>query len=152
MERTHSAIETILSNDFPTEVPPNFWTTHGELSSSELLLSNDAVDAVEEGAPVGVEAPERLSCMFVVVEVGISNTLATSRYFLIGMIPGDVYVTGAAPRRRLRDADYWRTGGDVTKARLNLTDRIVIGYGDLALYYAEWKWAESMLSTSVQSR
>lgn len=43
-------------------------------------MSNDAVDADEEGAPVGVEAPERLSCMLVGVELGIANTLATSRW------------------------------------------------------------------------
>jgi hypothetical protein len=61
-EMTHSAMETMLSNDFPTEVPPNFCTTHGEVVSSELLLSRDAVEAVEE-APVGVDAPDRLSCI-----------------------------------------------------------------------------------------
>jgi hypothetical protein len=58
--KTYSAIETMLSRDFPTEVPPNFWTTHGALASNELLLRRDAVD---EDRPVGVEAPDRLGCI-----------------------------------------------------------------------------------------
>lgn len=33
----------MLSSDFPTDVPPYFWTTHGTFSESELRISSSCV-------------------------------------------------------------------------------------------------------------
>ena len=57
--KTHSAMITMLSRDFPTEVPPNFCTTHGAVASSEFPLRMDR----EDKTPVGVDAPDKLGCI-----------------------------------------------------------------------------------------
>lgn len=61
----------MLSRDFPTEVPPNFWTTQGAAASSEFPLRMDS----EDGTPVGVDAPDKLGCIAVgMLLVGVADS------------------------------------------------------------------------------